>query len=85
MTSYTDFGIRVGGSALEEKMASWEATDEERAAATLGGLVPGSSGMDGFDMGLWLAAPPLFLSLALFLFFPLVAPQFAGDLPPPQA
>ena len=36
-------------------------------------------------MGLWLAAPPLFLSLALFLFFPLVAPQFAADLPPPQA
>ena len=26
--------------SLEEKMAQWEATDEEKKAATLGGLIP---------------------------------------------
>jgi hypothetical protein len=28
-------------ASLEKKMASWEATEEERKAATLGGLEPG--------------------------------------------
>ena len=34
-------------ASLEEKMKSWEATEEEKAAATLGGLTPGK--MDGTD------------------------------------
>jgi hypothetical protein len=37
--------------SLAEKMKSWEATDEEIRAATLGGVVPGLSapGLKGFD------------------------------------
>ena len=58
--------------ALKDKMMSWEATDEERKAATLGGLTPTSSGVDGFDLGLYIAFPFLFGSLCLFLFFPLI-------------
>ena len=73
---------------LTEKMASWEATEEEVKAATLGGLTPTSSGSgDAFDIGLWLAFPPLFLSLMLFLLFPFLRDNVIdlGDLPPPQA
>ena len=58
--------------ALKDKMMSWEATEEERKAATLGGLTPTSSGVDGFDLGLYIAFPFLFGSLCLFLFFPLI-------------
>ena len=55
-------------------------------AATLGGMIPGSSGTDAFDISLYVAAIPLFASLALFLFFPAIAPMLAGsDLPPPSA
>ncbi|KAJ1461615.1 hypothetical protein M885DRAFT_506656 [Pelagophyceae sp. CCMP2097] len=73
-------------TTLEEKMSSWEATEEEQKAATLGGLIPGSSGFDGFDFGLYAAFPLLFGSLAIFLFFPF-AQQFGFDFasvgPPP--
>ena len=45
-----------------------------------------SSGTDAGDISLYLAAIPLFGSLALFLFFPAIAPMLAGsDLPPPSA
>ena len=38
-------------ASLAEKMKSWEATEEEMRASTLGGVVPGLSapGMKGFD------------------------------------
>ena len=49
-------------------------------------MIPGSSGTDAFDISLYVAAIPLFASLALFLFFPAIAPMLAGsDLPPPSA
>ena len=73
-------------ASLEAKLKSFEATPEEERAATLGGMIPGSSGTDAFDISLYLAAIPLFGSLALFLFFPAIAPMLAGsDLPPPSA
>jgi len=56
--------------SLEQKMSSWEATEEERKSTTLGGLIPGSSGADSFDIGLYVAFPFLFGSLFLFLVFP---------------
>ena len=95
VVSYYDYGVRLGGGAdsdaavaasLEAKLKSFEATPEEERAATLGGMIPGSSGTDAFDISLYLAAIPLFGSLALFLFFPAIAPMLAGsDLPPPSA
>jgi hypothetical protein len=45
---------------LEEKMKSWEATDEEKRAATLGGLTPGS--LDGRLDASHLQMPKLFLT-----------------------
>ena len=62
-------------TALEEKMKSWEANDEEIKAASLGGLTPGS--MDGFDLGLAVAFPFIVGSCALFILFPLYAPNLA--------
>lgn len=74
----------AGASSLEEKMAAWEATDEERAAASLGGLTPGSSGgFDGFDFGLALAFPLIVGTALLFLLFPFIGPQLAMDAGPP--
>ena len=78
VVSYYDYGVRLGGAdsdaavaaSLEAKLKSFEATPEEERAATLGGMIPGSSGTDAFDISLYLAAIPLFGSLALFLFFP---------------
>ena len=73
-------------ASLEAKLKSFEATPEEERAATLGGMIPGSSGTDAFDISLYLAAIPLFGSLALFLFFPAIAPMLAGsEIPPPSA
>eukprot|EP00520_Triparma_pacifica_P003026 CAMPEP_0118653324 /NCGR_PEP_ID=MMETSP0785-20121206/11773_1 /TAXON_ID=91992 /ORGANISM="Bolidomonas pacifica, Strain CCMP 1866" /LENGTH=102 /DNA_ID=CAMNT_0006545865 /DNA_START=176 /DNA_END=484 /DNA_ORIENTATION=- len=57
---------------LEEKMASWEATDEERRAATLGGMVPGGKKGDGFDLGLWIAFPFIVIFSLLFAVFPFI-------------
>ena len=93
VVSYYDYGVRLGAdsdaavaASLEAKLKSFEATPEEERAATLGGMIPGSSGTDAFDISLYLAAIPLFGSLALFLFFPAIAPMLAGsDLPPPSA
>ena len=94
VVSYYDYGVRLGGAdsdaavaaSLEAKLKSFEATPEEERAATLGGMIPGSSGTDAFDISLYLAAIPLFGSLALFLFFPAIAPMLAGsEIPPPSA
>lgn len=70
--------------SLEEKMKSWEASEEEIKAATLGGMVPGtrigagaatgeSAGRtDAFDVGLYIAFPIMILSclaVSVFLFY----------------
>ena len=55
--------------SLEEKMKSWEASEEEIKAASLGGITAGSKGgADGFDVGLWVMAS-LKICLACFLYF----------------
>lgn len=67
-------------TSLEEKMKSWEASEEEIKAATLGGVVPGSSiggsesanRRDGFDVGLWIAFPIMVISCLAFVFFPIL-------------
>eukprot|EP00579_Thalassiosira_antarctica_P002477 CAMPEP_0201872272 /NCGR_PEP_ID=MMETSP0902-20130614/5025_1 /ASSEMBLY_ACC=CAM_ASM_000551 /TAXON_ID=420261 /ORGANISM="Thalassiosira antarctica, Strain CCMP982" /LENGTH=135 /DNA_ID=CAMNT_0048398505 /DNA_START=72 /DNA_END=479 /DNA_ORIENTATION=- len=62
--------------SLEEKMKSWEASEEEIKAATLGGVIPGSSiggeRTDAFDVGLYIAFPIMVLSCLAFVFFPLI-------------
>ena len=63
-------------SSLEAKMQSWEATDEDRKAATLGGLTPGS--MDGFDIGLAIAFPFIVGTCLLFLLFPFIGENLAA-------
>ncbi|KAL7538678.1 hypothetical protein ACHAXR_009478 [Thalassiosira sp. AJA248-18] len=64
-------------TSLEDKMKSWEASEEEIKAATLGGVVPGSSGSgegrtDAFDVGLYIAFPIMVISCLAFVFFPLI-------------
>eukprot|EP00584_Thalassiosira_punctigera_P003660 CAMPEP_0172536284 /NCGR_PEP_ID=MMETSP1067-20121228/8078_1 /TAXON_ID=265564 ORGANISM="Thalassiosira punctigera, Strain Tpunct2005C2" /NCGR_SAMPLE_ID=MMETSP1067 /ASSEMBLY_ACC=CAM_ASM_000444 /LENGTH=131 /DNA_ID=CAMNT_0013321327 /DNA_START=9 /DNA_END=404 /DNA_ORIENTATION=- len=65
-------------TSLEEKMKSWEASDEEIRAATLGGVVPGTSiggggeRTDAFDVGLYIAFPFMVISCLAFVFFPLL-------------
>mmetsp|Transcript_521 Transcript_521/g.1120 ORF Transcript_521/g.1120 Transcript_521/m.1120 type:complete len:136 (+) Transcript_521:146-553(+) len=64
--------------SLEEKMKSWEASEEEIKAATLGGVVPGGGGggggdrTDAFDVGLYIAFPIMVISCLAFVFFPLI-------------
>ena len=59
-------------------MKSWEASEEEIKAATLGGVVPGSmsGGGDGrsdaFDIGLYIAFPIMVIGCLIFAFFPLI-------------
>ena len=55
---------------LEDKMKSWEASEEEIKAATLGGVVPGRS--DAFDVGLYIAFPIMVISGLLFAAFPFI-------------
>jgi len=58
--------------SLEEKMASWEATEEEKRAATLGGMIPGGKSGDGFDVGLWIAFPFIVGFSLIFVLFPFI-------------
>lgn len=59
--------------SLEEKMSKWEATDEEKKAATLGGVVPSSDGRsDAFDVGLYVAFPFMVIASLAFAFFPFI-------------
>ena len=69
--------------SLKEKMASWEASEEEIQAATLGGVVPGRS--DAFDVGLYIAFPLMVISGLIFAFFPLIMGNLDVDSvgPPP--
>lgn len=57
---------------LEEKMASWEASEEEMKAASLGGLTPGRGRADGFDIGLYIAFPIIVATSLLFAVFPFI-------------
>jgi len=56
--------------SLEDKMASWEASEEEIKASTLGGVTPGRS--DAFDIGLYIAFPFMILASLAFAFFPFI-------------
>jgi hypothetical protein len=79
---------------LEEKMKSWEATEEERKAASLGGVIPTSTGGPAgsnrertgvFDVGLYIAFPLMVLSGLAFALFPLIVGNLDVDSvgPPP--
>jgi hypothetical protein len=57
--------------SLEEKMRGWEATDEEKKAATLGGIIPRER-TDAFDVGLYIAFPIMVAGGLLVAFFPLL-------------
>ena len=69
-------------SSLESKMAAWETTEEERKAATLGGIVPKKSAkVDGFDLGMT-ASLAILAPLAIgVLSFPFWIGNFAAGLP----
>ncbi|GMI09707.1 hypothetical protein TrLO_g5303 [Triparma laevis f. longispina] len=56
-------------ASLEEKMKSWEATEEDIKAATLGGMVPKS---DGFNITLWILFVPIVGFSLLFAIFPFI-------------
>mmetsp|Transcript_16788 Transcript_16788/g.35239 ORF Transcript_16788/g.35239 Transcript_16788/m.35239 type:complete len:135 (-) Transcript_16788:270-674(-) len=60
--------------SLEEKMKSWEASEEELKAATLGGVIPGGKGerSDAFDIGLYIAFPLMVIALVFFGAFPFI-------------
>lgn len=55
---------------LEDKMKSWEASEEEIRAASLGGVTPERS--DVFDIGLYIAFPFMILASLAFAFFPFI-------------
>ena len=56
--------------SLEDKMKSWEATEEEQKAASLLGVVPGRT--DAFDVGLYFLFPFMVISGLVFAFFPFI-------------
>ena len=59
--------------SLEEKMKSWEASEEELKAASLGGVIPQSRERTGaFDVGLYIAFPIMVLTGLAFAFFPFI-------------
>lgn len=82
--------------SLEEKMKSWEATEDEIRGATLGGIIPGSSGgggagdanrSDAFDIGLYIAFPIMVIGCLIFAFFPLIVSNIdvSSVGPPPTS
>lgn len=59
--------------SLEEKMKSWEASEEELRAASLGGVIPqGRERTEAFDVGLYIAFPIMVLTGLAFAFFPFI-------------
>mmetsp|Transcript_21701 Transcript_21701/g.43888 ORF Transcript_21701/g.43888 Transcript_21701/m.43888 type:complete len:144 (-) Transcript_21701:286-717(-) len=69
-SSGSDTAARI---SLEEKMASWEATEEEVKAASLGGVVPQTKGRaDAFDIGLWIMFPFMVVTGLTFFIFPFI-------------
>ena len=82
--------------SLEEKMKSWEASEDEIRAATLGGVVPGGSSggrggaggrSDAFDIGLYIAFPIMIIGCLIFAFFPLIVSNIdvSSVGPPPTS
>ena len=74
--------------SLEEKMKSWEASEEELKAASLGGQIPQKQNRaDGFDVGLYIAFPIMIVACLLFLAFPFVVGNLNVDSvgPPPTS
>jgi hypothetical protein len=59
--------------SLEDKMKSWEASEEELRAASLGGVIPQPRDRtDAFDVGLYIAFPIMVITGLAFAFFPFV-------------
>ncbi|VEU38082.1 unnamed protein product [Pseudo-nitzschia multistriata] len=59
--------------SLEEKMKSWEATDEELRAASLGGVIPQPrERTEAFDVGLYIAFPIMVITGLAFAVFPFI-------------
>ena len=76
--------------SLEEKMKNWDASEEEIRAATLGGVIPGSSGKenrsDAFDIGLYIAFPFMIIGSLVFALFPFIMDKIdvSSVGPPPM-
>ena len=59
--------------SLEEKMKSWEASEEELRADSLGGVIPQpKERTEAFDIGLYIAFPIMVLTGLAFAFFPFI-------------
>ena len=60
--------------SLEDKMKSWEASEEEIRAASLGGVIPQGRGerTGAFDVGLYIAFPIMVLTGLAFALFPFI-------------
>ena len=74
-------------SSLEEKMAGWDATEEEIRKASLGGMVPQKKeGTDSFDIGLWIMFPFIVGTSLLFFVFPFIMDKIdvSSVGPPPM-
>ena len=87
-------------ASLEEKMAAWEATEEEQRKATLGGFIPKQlnapgratrtdqpTKLDGFDVGMNISGIilfPLAIILATFPFW-ISSVDFTSVGPPPTS
>ncbi|KAL3921181.1 MAG: hypothetical protein SGILL_002880 [Bacillariaceae sp.] len=75
--------------SLEDKMKSWEASEEEIKAASLGGVVPQSRGdkerTGAFDVGLYIAFPIMVITGLIFALFPFIMGSIDVDSvgPPP--
>lgn len=75
--------------SLEEKMKSWEASEEELKAASLGGVIPksmvGKERTGAFDVGLYIAFPIMVITGLIFALFPLIMGSIDVDSvgPPP--
>ena len=75
--------------SLEDKMKSWEASEEEIKASTLGGVgLPSGGGdrSDAFDIGLYIAFPFMVLASLAFAFFPFIMDKIdvSSVGPPPM-
>jgi hypothetical protein len=70
-----DVSSETTKQTLEDKMKSWEASEDEIKAASLGGVVPkgrGEERSDAFDVGLYILFPIMVIGLGLFAFFPIL-------------
>jgi hypothetical protein len=75
--------------SLQEKMKTWQASEQEIKAASLGGVIPKQQSTaersDSFDVGLYVAFPFMIITCLLFLAFPFFADKIdvsSVGLPP---